>query len=1144
MKLRSSRAAAAAGAGLAFALSLSAAPVVSWAQERSLIVSDSVASTEEVVAAESSPVVANDRGADSSAPVTESQAPSTGEPSASEGADGVNSGAASGLASNESDALLPDTTEDEGITNQGAEAPDAQAGEKGVTPNAPSVPDGAEGDPTSDATTPTEQGADESAGTTNTDEGETNLGGGAKGTVPSETSATQPDASGEKEQAVQSEKPDVSRYQNLYRLYNPNSGEHFYTSSLSEMLYLAGCGWRYEGVGWVAPVTSGTPVYRMYNPNAGDHHYTTNAAERDMLRNAGWKYEGIGWYSDGSSGTAVFRQYNPNAASGSHNFTTSAAERGNLVKVGWSDEGIAWYGSNHATVRLSQGRWIVTSAWGSLQRYWLGQDATIARSRLVDPSEGSGWYARATSDGSVVRGKYVDRGTGYVYLANNDGRLEGPGRVTTSAYDDGARHSYLIDETAHAAIPGLHALGNGTSLTLSGSGWLLQGGSGSWNDQTYLADANAVLAPNLTATFATQKGKQPQTVRSFSANGMLYVFLPSYASLSNVTLGALLQDGSPVNALVRGNGDFVALDGSAIDLATLCGVDPSSKSVTLSLAREGYDSVFQVVVMRSSGVETIFLNSEDPDDKGRAFVEADPHHNTKANVEVVAIADDGTVVYSKDNPDKGKFSTVKGRGNSTWGGKKKPYQISLNKKADLLQTGEKDNAQKKWILLANANDASQLHSTIAYNLALELGMVGVECRPVDLYYDGEYRGSYLLTEKVEIKPGRVDIDSLEDRIEEANPDVDLGSLPTRTATNKYGYTYQYVEGAKDPDDISGGYLLEIDNAWYKGETCWFQNSDRVVVVKSPEVASKDAIRRISEAYEEALRNARANRFNLSGSYSMDLDSLSKTWLLSEFCKNIDAFNTSTYLYLDSGSKTFMAQPVWDFDGSMGVRTDWPNSDFSRYEDIVIPTGRWVIGIPSVQRRAKAIYRNELSKLVGNVRLSNSEDAVGDAGHLHSLAYYRSQVSDSQAMDKVVWGISVMRNEVTPFHTWGQNVDYLVHWLSARNAWFGTNASHLGDFDITNRPFTYGGFDYGLVYDYDYYLQMNPDVAAAFHGDPELTLRHFVEHGMAEGRASSRMFDLATYKANNPDVVAAFGSRTAEYYRHYCTYGFKEARVAV
>lgn len=134
--------------------------------------------------------------------------------------------------------------------------------------------------------------------------------------------------------------------------------------------------------------------------------------------------------------------------------------------------------------------------------------------------------------------------------------------------------------------------------------------------------------------------------------------------------------------------------------------------------------------------------------------------------------------------------------------------------------------------------------------------------------------------------------------------------------------------------------------------------------------------------------------------------------------------------------------------------------------------------------------------------------------------------------------------VTPFRTWGQNVDYLAHWLSARNAWFGTNVSHLGNFDATNRPFTYDGFDYGLVYDYDYYLQMNPDVAAAFHGDPELTLRHFVEHGMAEGRVSSRMFDLATYKANNPDVVAAFGNRAAEYYRHYCNYGFKEARVAV
>ncbi len=1144
MKPRGNRAAAAAGAGFAFALSLSAAPVVSWARELPLVERDSAVPVVEPVAEESSPVVAGDGGADSPASVMESQTSMTDERPASGEAVGEDANAGGNTASDQVAPLPSDSTEDDGATNQEAEAPGAQVGEKDAVTVVADVSLGAEEDTSIGVTITTEQSADETADAAGADEGVTNHDEGADAVASTETPSAQPDASGQEAQAAQSEKPDSSRYQNLYRLYNPNSGEHFYTSSLDEMLYLAERGWRYEGVGWVAPVTSGMPVYRMYNPNAGDHHYTTNAVERDMLRKAGWRYEGIGWYSDTSSGTAVFRQYNPNATSGSHNFTASAEERGNLVKVGWNDEGIAWYGSNHATVRLGQGRWIVTSAWGSLQRYWLGQDATIARSRLVDPSEGSGWYARATSDGSVVRGKYVDRGTGYVYLANNDGRLEGPGKVTTSAYDGGTRHSYLIDETAHAAIPGLHALGDGTSLTLSGSGWLLQSGSGSWDDQTYLADANAVLAPDLTATFSTQRGKQPQTVRSFSANGRLYVFLPSYASLTNVTLGASLQDGSPVTVLVRGNGDFVTIDGSAIDLAALCGVDPSSKSVTLSLAREGFDSVFQVVVMRSSGVETIFLNSEDPDDKGRAYVEADPHHNTKAEVEVVAIADDGTVVYSKDNPDKGKFSTVKGRGNSTWGGKKKPYQISLNKKADLLQTGEKDNAQKKWILLANANDASQLHSTIAYNLALELGMVGVECRPVDLYYDGEYRGSYLLTEKVEIKPGRVDIDSLEDRIEEANPGVDLGSLPIRTATNKYGYTYQYVEGVKDPDDISGGYLLEIDHPWYRGETCWFQTSDRTVVVKSPEVASKDAIRRISEAYEEALGNARANRFNLDGTYSMDLDSLSKTWLLSEFCKNIDAFNTSTYLYLDSGSKTFMAQPVWDFDGSMGVRTDWPNSEFSRYEDIVLPAGRWVIGIPSVQRRAKAIYRDELSKLVGNVLLSNSKDALGDAGYLHSLAYYRSQVADSQAMDKVVWGTSVMGNEVTPFRTWGQNVDYLAHWLSARDAWFGANVSHLGDFDATNRPFTLDGFDYGLVYDYDYYLQMNPDVAAAFHGDPKLTLRHFVEHGMAEGRVSSRMFDLATYKANNPDVVAAFGNRTAEYYRHYCTYGFNEARVAV
>ena len=88
----------------------------------------------------------------------------------------------------------------------------------------------------------------------------------------------------------------------MWRLYNPFSGEHFYTANGNERNSLVSVGWSYEGAGFIA--SGSTPVYRLYNPNVGDHHYTTNAAEKDMLVSIGWNYEGIGWNTE-DSGFAV-----------------------------------------------------------------------------------------------------------------------------------------------------------------------------------------------------------------------------------------------------------------------------------------------------------------------------------------------------------------------------------------------------------------------------------------------------------------------------------------------------------------------------------------------------------------------------------------------------------------------------------------------------------------------------------------------------------------------------------------------------------------------------------------------------------------------------------------------------------------------
>ena len=137
--------------------------------------------------------------------------------------------------------------------------------------------------------------------------------------------------------------------QPMYRLYNPNSGEHFYTSDASEKNHLVSLGWRYEGIGWIAPKISSYPVYRLYNAYGGEHHYTMDKSEKNHLVSLGWNDVGIGWYSadpKDSSNIPLLREYNPNAFANNHNYTTDKGEHNWLISLGWIDEGKAWYALN------------------------------------------------------------------------------------------------------------------------------------------------------------------------------------------------------------------------------------------------------------------------------------------------------------------------------------------------------------------------------------------------------------------------------------------------------------------------------------------------------------------------------------------------------------------------------------------------------------------------------------------------------------------------------------------------------------------------------------------------------------------------------------------------------------------------------
>lgn len=138
----------------------------------------------------------------------------------------------------------------------------------------------------------------------------------------------------------------------LYRLYNANSGEHFYTKNPEERDALAKLGWNYEANESVTAIgvkdEGAKPVYRVYNPNSGLHHYTTDKQEALNLKNAGWGYEGISFYAfDGKTGTGtnVYRIYCPFPDANGQNqhvYTSSKAERDKLVNLGYVDEGVCW----------------------------------------------------------------------------------------------------------------------------------------------------------------------------------------------------------------------------------------------------------------------------------------------------------------------------------------------------------------------------------------------------------------------------------------------------------------------------------------------------------------------------------------------------------------------------------------------------------------------------------------------------------------------------------------------------------------------------------------------------------------------------------------------------------------------------------
>ena len=539
--------------------------------------------------------------------------------------------------------------------------------------------------------------------------------------------------------------------------------------------------------------------------------------------------------------------------------------------------------------------------------------------------------------------------------------------------------------------------------------------SAKWSNVLY---ARTDPAPaDVTSVAATVDGHQITLTENDDAK---YLFLPASADLTKLSLTFATEPASH-KVMLSGNKGMTYLS-DAVDVTEVAAVGADGyREITASVGKGKQPLTFRV--MQASAIPTMYLTSSDAA-QGRDWVDASKSNAATGTMNLIGA--DGAPVYS------GELKQIKARGNSTFTyTPKKSYQIKLAEPSDLLG---KQEQVKTWVLLASYFDATQMHDKLIKDLAAELGLAyTASCDWVNLYYDGEYRGVYLLSEKNSVGETSVAITDMEQAYEQLNEGYGT-DMTTALAENSYGQQYQYTKDLKEPENITGGYLIELNHEMWD-EVSGFKTRQGVAFnVKSPEWCGDSAMKYISEyyqAFEDAVYatddTGAYTGYNAStGKYFydyVDMDSLVKVFLLQELALNCDGFISSVYFYKDADGKMF-AGPIWDQDMTFG--TGWNKTNGAEIVDYHY-LAKALIRIPDFEAAVKEYYTNTFA--------SEVRDLLGSNG---TIARQYALLKDNAAMNYTIWDYIRIGNPEMEGHIW-QGVSYqgvvdeMTTWIENRLA---------------------------------------------------------------------------------------------------------------
>jgi hypothetical protein len=334
-------------------------------------------------------------------------------------------------------------------------------------------------------------------------------------------------------------------------------------------------------------------------------------------------------------------------------------------------------------------------------------------------------------------------------------------------------------------------------------------------------------------------------------------------------------------------------------------------------------------------------------------------------------------------------------------------------------------AENDWILIANYNDKTFMRATLAFDLFSKMGNYQPRTRLCEVTVNNDYKGIYVLTEKIKQNKNRVSIAKL-------------------TAADTLG------------DGLTGGYIIKIDNSNFDGSDGWYSKYQAVDRTRYPYFVysypkpedilnqQKQYIQGFVNKIDSVLRSPKWA--DPQGGYRkyFDVSSFIDVFILGEVSRNVDTYKKSAFFYKDKDSTDgrLHAGPVWDFDWAwknisecVVNATDgsgWTFEISSICHSNPVPPG-WVVKLLE-----DTMFANELHTRYSLLR----KTILSEESLYHYIDSIHTLVNEAQTRHYQKWpilGINVGAPEVDPEpSTYDSVLTKFKNWIATRLTWLDAN----------------------------------------------------------------------------------------------------------